>query len=222
MHKGDLRSNKGAECGASWLSRIRKLEVLTNSCFLGVLESDGWEGLDVEVGSFRARLDELSGQGEDGLRSESCVESGGHRLSTCGDSDESLVASLDSDDGCCGGQDILRRDQGCGSKVGRNADRLENTGGLNHGLGTGEGSIEVVLASLDWLRASGSNGGDESGHVSSFGLAYTHERLDLRLSETQGGEVGHGELRKSLLVELRLEVLSSKSASAISTCSQQP
>ena len=78
----DLRGNKGAEGGTRWLSRVRELEILANSCKLGVLERDRGESLDVEVGSLWARPDELSGQGEDSLGSESSVESSGDRLGT--------------------------------------------------------------------------------------------------------------------------------------------
>jgi hypothetical protein len=162
VEKENLRSDESAEGSACWLSRVRKLEILANSCLLRVLESDGGERLDVEVGSFGARLDELSSQGEDGTGLEGSVESSRDGLSPGGNTDEGLVTSLNGDNGTGSGKDIRRVDERSGSEVGGDTDSLEDTGSLDHGVGAGESSIEVVGACIYGLRASGGDGGDES------------------------------------------------------------
>jgi hypothetical protein len=179
----DIRSNESAESSTGWLSRVREPQVLTNGGLLRVLEGNSGEGLDGKVGSLRARPDELSSQGEYGAGPKSSVESSRNGLSASGDSDESLVASLNGDDGSGGGKDVGRVDKRCGSKVGRNTDGFEHTCSLDHGIGTRQSSIEVVLTGLNGLGASCSNSGDEGGDVSSFGLANTHQGLDLRFSK---------------------------------------
>jgi hypothetical protein len=212
----DLRSNERAEGSTGWLSGIRKLEVLADGRLLGVLERNGGEGRDGKVGSLGAGLDELGSKGEDSTGLESGVESSGDRLSSCGDTDESLVTGLDGNDRSSGGKDVGGVDQGRGAEVGGDTDGLENTGSLDHGIGAGKSSIKVVLAGLNRLGAGSSNGRDEGRDVSGLGLADAHERLDLARSKTQAHEVGHGELGETLLVELGLEVLSSQSAEIVS------
>lgn len=208
----DLRSDESAERGTGRLSGVGKLQVLANGSLLGVLESDGREGLDVEVGAFGAGLDELSGEGEDGAGLESSVESGGDGLGAGCDADESLVAGLDSDDGTSGGEDVGRVDERSGTEVGRDTDGLKDTGGLDHGVGAGKGGVEVVLAWLDGLCAGSCDGGLESSDVGGLSLANTHEGLDLTFTQTESHEVGHGELGETLLVVFRFEMLGGQSA----------
>lgn len=197
----NLRSDESAELGTRGLSRVGELEVLANGSLLGVLEGDGWERLDVEVGALRARLDELSGEGEDGTRFKSDIESSGDRLGTGGDTDESLVTGLDGDNGSRGGKDIGRVDKRGGTQVGGDTDSLEDTRSLDHGVGARESSVKVVVAGLDGLCASAGNGRLESGYVGGLGLANHHKTLDLGLAETKGHEVAHGELGETHAVE---------------------
>ena len=185
----DLRSDESAERGTGWLSGVGKLQVLTNGSLFGVLKSDGREGLDVEVGSFGAGLDELSGQGEDSAGLESSVESGRDWLGARCDTDECLVTGLDSDDGTGSREDVRRVDKGSGTKVGRDTDSLKNTGGLDHGVSAGKGGVEVVLARLDGLCTCSCDGGLQSSDVSSLSLSNTHQRLDLAFTEAESHEV---------------------------------
>ena len=179
----DLRSNKGAELGTSGLGSIRQLEVLSNSGLLGVLEGDGGESLDVEVGAFGAGLDELSGEREDSAGAKSSVERSGDCLSPGSDTDECLMTSLNGRDGGSGGKDVGGVDQGSSTEVGRDTDGLEDTGGSNHGLRIRERGVEVVLAGLDGLCSGSGNGAYKRRYVNSLGLSNVGERLDLALGE---------------------------------------
>jgi hypothetical protein len=194
------------------LSRVGKLQVLANSSLLGVLESDGGECLDVEVGSFGAGLDELSGEGEDSAGLESSVESSGDWLGAGCDADESLVTGLDSEDGTSGGKDIGRVDERGGTEVGRDTNSLKNTGSLDHGISARKGSVEVVLARLDGLCTSSCDCGLEGSDVSSLSLSDAHQGLDLAFAQTESHKVAHGELGETLLVVFRFEMLGGQSA----------
>jgi hypothetical protein len=175
----DLRSDESAERGTGWLSGVGKLQVLANGSLLRVLKSNGRECLDVEVRTLGAGLDELSGEGEDGTGLESSVESSRDWLGAGCDTDESLVTGLDGENGTSSGEDIGRVDKGSGAKVGRDTDSLKDTGGLDHGVGAGKGSVKVVLARLDGLRAGSCDSGLESSDVGGLSLSNTHQRLDL-------------------------------------------
>jgi hypothetical protein len=215
-HDGrDLRSNKCTEGGTGGLRRICKLEVLTDSRFLRVLKRDGGEWRNCQVRAFRARLDESSSQSEDGFGSKGGIESSGDGLGAGSHTDESLVTSLNGDDGTGGSKDVGRVDKGRGSEVSGDTDSLENAGGLDHGVSARQSSIEVVLAGLNGLCAGSSDGGLQSGNVSSFSLTNAHQRLHLARTQTKSHEVCHRELGKSLLVELRLEMFSSQGAADV-------
>jgi hypothetical protein len=142
----DIRSNKRAERSTGGLSGVCEREVLADGRLLRVLESDGRERLNSKVGSLGAGLDELSSQGEDSTGLKGGIESSGDGLSTCGDSDEGLVASLNGDDGGSRGEHIRRVDKGRSSKVGGDTDGFQNTGSLDHGIGAGQSSVEPVAA----------------------------------------------------------------------------
>jgi hypothetical protein len=207
-----LRSNESAEHGTSGGVCVSQLEVLADLSLLGVQESDGWVGLDVEVGAFRAGLDECSGEGEDSLGAESNVEGRWNALSTGSNSDESLVTSLDSSDGGSGSENVRRVDHGSSSKVGGDTDGLKDTGGCNHGLGVSECGIEVVLARLDRLGSGSRDGCEESRNVNGLGGTNAFERLDLGGSQADVHELLILELGEALSVECRLEVLSGQGA----------
>lgn len=214
-----LRSDKGAEGGTSGRGRVSKLEVLANGSLLGVLEGNGGEGLDVQVRALGAELDELSSQCEDGTGLERGVEGSRDGFSAGCDTDKSLMTSLNSNNGGSGGKDIGRVDHGCGTEVGRNTNSLEDTGGLDHGVGAGKGSIEIVVARLNRLGSGSGDSRHQGSDVCSFSHAHSHERLDLSLSEAQGHEVTHGELRETLLVKCRFKMLSSQGTRFVSASS---
>ena len=198
----DLRSDESAERGTGWLSGVGKLQVLTNGSLFGVLKSDGREGLDVEVGSFGAGLDELSGQGEDSAGLESSVESGRDWLGARCDTDECLVTGLDSDDGTGSREDVGRVDKGSGTEVGRDTDTFEELGGGNEGGDVGD--TEVVLASSDGLVTEGRL---EELNVGDFITTNFEESLSDRWLETGVGKVLGRELLQGVVVEDGLEVL---------------
>jgi hypothetical protein len=216
MGGDDLRSNESAEGSTSRARGVGKLQVLANGRLLGVLQRDRGEGLDVQVRALGARLDELSGESEDRAGLESGIKGSGDGLGAGCDANESLVAGLDSDNGSSGGKDIGGVDHRCGTEVGGDTDGLKNTCGLDHGVGAGQGCVEVVLARLDGLGACTSNSGHQSGDVSGLSLADAHERLDLSRAESKSLEVAHGELGETLLVECRLEVLSGQGTVVVS------
>ena len=197
----NLRSNEGAELGPGGLSGISQLEALSDSGCRGVLERDGGESLDVEVGAGRARLDELSGEREDGAGSKGSVEGSRDSFGARCNTDEGLVTSLNGGDGRGSGKDVRGVDQGSGTEVCRDTDSLEDTSSSNHGLCVGESGIEVVLTWLHGLCASTCDGTDESGNVDGLGLSNVGERGDLRRAEAQSHEVACREFGKALLVE---------------------
>jgi hypothetical protein len=210
--RDNLRSDESTELSARGLSGVSEGKVLANDSLLGVLESDGREGLDVEVGAFRARGDELSSEGENGTGTESNIEGSWDGLGASSVTDESLVTGLNSDDGTSSCEDIGGGDKRSGSEVSGDTNSLKDTGSLDHGVGAGESSVEVVLTGLDGLSTCGGNDANESGDVSGLSLANLLESLDISLAEAECGEVCQLESLETLPVELRLEVLSSKGA----------
>lgn len=85
-------------------------------------ESNGWEGLDVEVAACRAGLDELSCEGEDGTRSERSIKSVWYWDGLGSTTDEGLMAGFDCDDGGGSHKDWLCLHERSSSKVSGDTD----------------------------------------------------------------------------------------------------
>jgi len=201
------RSDEGTELGTSWVIGISQLEVGADLGFSGVLKRDGRERLDVQVGAFGARLDELGSKSEDSAGLKGSIKSSGNRFGGRSDTDESLVTSLNGHNGGGGGENIGGVDKGSSTEVGRNTNSLEDTGSGDHGLCIRESGVEVVLAWLHRLSTCAGDGALESSDVSSLSHAHTHQRLDLSIRETESLEVSCGELGETLFVKLGLEML---------------
>jgi hypothetical protein len=198
--------------GTGRVGSIGERKVGTNGSLFRILEGDGGESLDVQVGAFGTGLDKLSSEGEDGTRLKGSVESSGNGLGTRSDTDSGLMTCLDGHDRGSGSEDIGRGDKRSGSEVCGDTDGFEDTGSGDHGLCVSESGVEVVLAGLYGFGSCTGDGALEGGDVDGLSLADTSESLDLGISEAEGLEVTRGELGEARLVEIRLEMLSGKSA----------
>ena len=203
---GLAEAGEGAEGGTGWLAWVGEDEGLTGlDTSSATLESDGWEGLDVEVGSRWARGDERRGKGPDGADGQGSLEGVGHSDEVADCADECLMAGLNWQDLAGSDKDGGRLDQGSGSEVGGDTDGLEDAGGGDHVLGSGE--VEVVGALLDWLAAGGGDGRCQDVDVGALGATDGLELGDLVLGEAEAHELAVGELGEALVVEGGLEML---------------
>lgn len=208
----NVLGDESAELGVRRRSRVSKLECSANSRRFRVLQRNGREGLDIEVGALGAGPDELGSEGEDSARTESNIEGTRDGSSSTERADQSRVPSLNSDNASRRSQDIRARNQGRSTEVGGHTYGFEDAGGGDHGLGGRERGIEVVLAGLDGDGTGAGDGAQKRRHVRCFCLANFLELDDVLLGQAQGHEVGGRELGEALLVEFGFEVLGCQGA----------
>lgn len=209
---GEAADGEGAGSGLRGGSALHGEGLVGDDGLVGVGHGDVGEGRQDEVASLGARGDEGRGEREDLLGRQRGVEEVGGSGDARDGADEALVAGLDRVDGGGGAQDGRAGEDGGGAQVGRDADLLEDAGGLDHGLGRGEGGAEVVLARLHGLDARLGEGALEELDVGRLGLANGHQTLHLGGGEAEVHELLYGDGGEALLVEAGLEVLEGEGA----------
>jgi hypothetical protein len=198
--------DESAELGTSWLVRVGEDELLASGDVgTTTSERDGREGLDVQVASLGAALDELSSKREDSTRAKWCIKSIRYWNSFAGSANEGLMAGLNGDNLSGGGQNGRVLDKWCGSEIGRDTDSLENAGGGNHTSGVVE--VEVVGTFLYWLATKGSDGGCQLRDMGVLSRCDLLKSSNLIGAETERLEVSVWEFGEALLVEGRFKVL---------------
>lgn len=165
--------------------------------------SHSGEGGDFKVRSVRASSDERRSEGEDGAGAERGIEGVWHRSDLGKGADEGLMSRLDGEDAACSREDGGSGDERGGAEVSADADGFEDGGGGDH-LGGG-GEAEVVGAGGYGLDALGGDGGEEGGDVGLLRGADLLEGYEVFGCETEGGEVGVGELGEAGAVEFGFE-----------------
>lgn len=182
-----------------------------NESLLGVGHGEAGESGQDQVAAGGAGGDERSSEREDLLGRQRSVEEVGSSSDTGNSADEALVAGLNGEDGGGSGEDGGHRDDGGGTEVGRHTDLLQNSGGLNHGLGGGERAVEVVLARNNGLDTHLGQSALDDANVGLLGSTNVDEVVHLGLSEAKVEELLLGNGSETLLVESGLEVLKSQS-----------
>lgn len=180
-----------------------------NESLVGIGHGDGGERGQDQVAARGARADKGRGEREDLLGRQRRVEEIGRRGDARDGADEALVASLDGEDGGGRGEDGRHRDDGGGAEVGGHADLLQDGGGLDHGLGRGQGGAKVVLARYDGLDAHLSQRTLDDADVGLLRCANVDKVVDLGLREAKIEELLLGDGSEALLVEGGLEILES-------------
>ena len=198
--------------GTGWHVLVLENEALTNLDASSVVDLDGRERLEREVGALRTRGDELGSDGEDATGSKRSVESVGDGRGLSSNAEERLMPGLDSGNAGSSAEHHGRVDQRSSTEVGGKANSLELVGGRDHALGVGE--AKLVRALLDWLSTRSFDSLSKSDNVCRFGCRNLFESLIVGPADTDGGEVGLREHLKTLVVEGGFEMLSSQSAIA--------
>ena len=150
--------------GTRWHLGVLEDEALARLDASGVVDLDGRERLDVEVGAGWARVDELSRNGEDTARSKRSVEGVGDRHVLGGDTEESLVPGLNGGDGSSSAKNHRGVDQRSSTEIGGKTDGLKCVGSGDHTLSVGEAKLVRALLNRGSTRSL--DGSGESSDVS--------------------------------------------------------